>query len=153
MFVFVLGGRNRVVADEWDIYKQVAKADGLGSPTLNAGCGRTVAGLDERHFCSNVSMRIRFEWDPAKAASNLRKHGVRFETAMRVFADPFALMTRDRIEGGELRWQALGRVDGHVVLLVAHTVEEGSDAIDIVRIISARAADRNERRRYEEENR
>jgi uncharacterized protein (DUF4415 family) len=50
-------------------------------------------------------MNIRFEWDPAKAASNLRKHGVGFDTAKRVFTDPFALMKLDRVEGGEQRWE------------------------------------------------
>jgi uncharacterized DUF497 family protein len=57
-------------------------------------------------------MRVKFEWDPAKAVSNLRKHGVSFEIAIRVFADPFALSEPDRIEGGEQRWQTLGLVEG-----------------------------------------
>jgi uncharacterized DUF497 family protein len=48
-------------------------------------------------------MKLRFEWDPDKAASNIRKHHVSFETAIRVFADPFALTEHDRIEGGERR--------------------------------------------------
>jgi uncharacterized DUF497 family protein len=42
-------------------------------------------------------MRLRFEWDRAKAASTLRKHGVSFETAVRVFADPLARTEADRI--------------------------------------------------------
>ena len=62
---------------------------------------------------------IRFEWDEAKAKSNLRKHGVRFEDAMLVFADPFALVEQDRSEGTELRWQTLGLVGDIVLLLVA----------------------------------
>ena len=95
---------------------------------------------------------IRFEWDPAKAASNLRKHRVSFELAMRVFSDPFALSEQDRIEGGERRWQTLGMVEGIVLLLVAHTVRDEGD-IDVIRIISARRADRRERRRYEQESR
>jgi uncharacterized DUF497 family protein len=45
---------------------------------------------------------VYFEWDEAKAASNQRKHGVRFEDAMLVFADPHALADQDRIEGGEV---------------------------------------------------
>jgi hypothetical protein len=101
-------------------------------------------------------MATRFEWDPDKAASNLRKHGVSFETASRIFADPFALTGQDRIEGGEQRWQTLGMVDGRVLLLVAHTVrdeDEDRQPIEIIRIISARAADRKERRRYEQESR
>lgn len=101
-------------------------------------------------------MVTRFEWDPAKAASNLRKHGVSFEIAVRAFADPFALTEQDRIEGGEARWQTLGMVEERVLLLVAHTVgneDEDGEAIEVIRIISARAADRRERRRYEQETR
>ena len=66
-------------------------------------------------------MDVEFEWDDEKASRNLRKHGVSFETAKRAFADPFALVEHDRIEGGERRWRTLGRVDGELLLLVAHT--------------------------------
>jgi len=97
-------------------------------------------------------MQIRFEWDNTKAASNLRKHGVSFEDAIIAFADPFALMTQDRIEGQEQRWQTLGMVGGCLVLLVAHTVGEDDDGIEIIRIISARATDRKERKRYENQD-
>jgi len=97
-------------------------------------------------------MSIRFEWDESKALLNLRKHGVAFDDAIRVFADPFALMKQDRIEGGELRWQTLGVVTGHFVLLVAHTVGETDDGFELIRIISARAADRKERKRYENQD-
>src|ERR1700720_1834614 len=92
---------------------------------------------------------VRFEWDEAKAESNLRKHRVRFEDAMLVFADPFALVEQDRSEGGELRWQTLGLVGGIVLLLVAHTVRTGEED-EIIRIISARKAVRKERKRYDE---
>jgi uncharacterized DUF497 family protein len=95
-------------------------------------------------------MKTRFEWDPAKAASNLKKHRVSFETALRVFADPFALVTQDRIEHGEYRWQTLGAVEGRLVLLVAHTVQDEADGTEVIRIISARRADPKERRRYEQ---
>ena len=101
-------------------------------------------------------MATRFAWDPVKAAANLRKHGVSFEIAIRAFADPFALTEQDRIEDGEARWQTLGMVEGRVLLLVAHTFrdeDEDGEAIEVVRIISARAADRRERRRYEQEAR
>ncbi|MGB7284233.1 MAG: BrnT family toxin [Candidatus Acidiferrum sp.] len=92
---------------------------------------------------------VRFEWDEAKAASNLRKHGVRFDDAMLVFGDAFAVMEQDRVEGGEVRWQTLGWPGGNLLLLVAHTVRnEGED--EIIRIISARKATRKERKRYDE---
>ncbi len=99
-------------------------------------------------------MKMRFEWDPAKAAGNLRKHKVSFDIAIRAFADPFAFTEQDRIEGGEQRWQTLGLVEGYVLLLVAHTIreeEENGQPIEIVRIISARRATRKERIRYEQE--
>ena len=44
-------------------------------------------------------MLTRFEWDPAKAAINLRKHGIGFELAMRVFSDPYALTLQIQVEG------------------------------------------------------
>ena len=90
-------------------------------------------------------MKTRFEWDPAKAASNLRKHGVSFQTAVRVFTDPYALVEQDLIENGEERWQTIGVFEGVVMLIVAHTVGEQND-IEVVRIISARRANRMERK-------
>jgi uncharacterized protein len=98
-------------------------------------------------------MKLRFEWDEVKAQSNAAKHKISFETAARVFADPFLIIEQDRIEGGEQRWQALGVVEGFVLLLVAHTFLEGDHDTDIIRIISARKADKRERRRYEQERR
>lgn len=97
-------------------------------------------------------MTIRFEWDPDKAAANLRKHGVSFDLAIRVFADPFGLSEQDRIDDGEYRWQTLGMVNGIVLLLVAHTYREDDEG-EVIRIISARRAGEKERKRYEEEAR
>lgn len=97
---------------------------------------------------------MRFDWDPAKAASNLRKHGVSFEEAARVFSDPFAFTQADRVEGGELRWLTIGLVGSTVLLAVAHADHEeddNGDTIEIIRIISARRAGRAERRRYVDE--
>jgi hypothetical protein len=90
---------------------------------------------------------IRFEWDETKAESNLRKHGIDFDDAIEVFYDPDAVVEQDRIVDGELRWQAIGRASRSAILYVAHTVDnEGQD--EVIRIISARRADRRERRRY-----
>jgi uncharacterized DUF497 family protein len=90
---------------------------------------------------------IRFEWDPVKARTNYRKHGVTFEDATFVFDDPSALFEQDRTEGGEERWQALGLTAGVVLLLVIHTVRgEGNN--EIIRLISARQANRRENERY-----
>jgi len=98
---------------------------------------------------------IRFEWDEAKSLSNRRKHGVSFEEASQVFRDPLYVSVQDRVEGGELRWQTLGFVEGLLLLIVAHTVREERDedtTVEVIRIISARHATRKERRRYEDEN-
>jgi uncharacterized protein len=98
-------------------------------------------------------MEISFEWDEDNAAAHFVKHQVSFETAARVFADPFALMAHDRVENGEQRWQTIGMVDGQLVLLVAHTVAQGENKdhqpTEVIRIISARKADKQERKRYE----
>lgn len=95
-------------------------------------------------------MERYFEWDDRKADSNFRKHGIRFEEAARVFEDPFARSEQDRIENGEQRWQTLGLVGGCLLLLVAHTLHFEDQGIEVVRIISARRADRKERKRYEQ---
>lgn len=98
---------------------------------------------------------IRFAWDPNKAASNRRKHGVSFEDAARVFLDPLHLTHQDRIESGEYRWQTIGRIYGVAVLLVAHTVTEETEpeSVEVIRIISARKATKAERKRYEDKAR
>lgn len=74
-----------------------------------------------------------------------------FEIALKVFEDPDALVQQDRIESGERRWQTLGRVEGTLLLLVAHTVQLVTGEDEVIRIISARRADRKERKRYEKE--
>nr|WP_176702986.1 BrnT family toxin [Paracoccus yeei]AJW30053.1 toxin of toxin-antitoxin system [Paracoccus yeei] len=94
-------------------------------------------------------MKMRFVWDLAKAESNHRKHGVRFEDAVQVFFDPLHLTVQDRVEGGEYRWQTIGQVGGAAVLLVAHTVtEDGPEPVEVIRIISVRRATPQERKRY-----
>ena len=92
------------------------------------------------------------EWDDAKAETNYRKHGIRFEEAAWVFDDPLAVSVQDRIEYGEQRWQTIGLVGACLLLLVAHTVTvtvEGGE-VEVIRIVSARRADRKERKRYEQ---
>ena len=84
------------------------------------------------------------EWDDEKARLNFQKHGVSFETAQYVFSDPERLWRLDRSENntaGEERWQSLGKV-GRVLFVVY--VEHGENK----RIISARLADKNDRRSY-----
>ena len=86
-----------------------------------------------------------------ESAEHLGKHRVSFEIATRVFANPFAIVNQDRIENGERRWQTLVSVDGHLLLLlVTHTVRDGEDGAEVIRIISARRADSKERKHYEQ---
>jgi len=88
-----------------------------------------------------------FQWDNAKAARNYAKHNVTFEAARDVFDDPFVLEWFDDGQtDGEQRFTALGMVEGRLVL-VAYTLRG-----DAIRIISARLAERFERRRYHDEN-
>jgi uncharacterized DUF497 family protein len=92
---------------------------------------------------------MRFEWDEAKNRRNLLKHDIRFETAMLVFEDPFALTQRDPFSEDEERWVTLGIINHTSVLFVVHTWFEHHEE-EIVRIISARPATRRERKQYEE---
>jgi uncharacterized DUF497 family protein len=88
-----------------------------------------------------------FEWDDAKAAVNLARHGVSFEQARDAFDDPFAIdFVDDRDDYGEHRLILLGMVESRL-LVVAHTLRG-----DKLRIISAREAEPHERRKYHEEN-
>ena len=97
-----------------------------------------------------------YEWDVAKNRLNREKHGVSFEIAALVFEDERCLVRPDRIdETGEQRWHALGAVrielDTTTVLLVVHVYREETDGEEITRIISARKAEKNDVRRYQEQ--
>ncbi len=94
---------------------------------------------------------IYFAWDETKAASNLRKHGVRFEVATEVFDDPFALSEMDQIIDGEERWKVIGMGGDDAILVAVYTITVVGEE-EYVRIISARKAERKELRRYERKN-
>jgi len=90
-------------------------------------------------------MSSQFEWDPDKAADNLRKHGVSFQEAGTAFFDPLALITDDpRHSHDEHRLVLVGRSYLDRLLVVVH-VEDG----ETIRLISARVATPRERRAYE----
>lgn len=93
---------------------------------------------------------MEFTWDEHKSRINRAKHKISFETARLVFEDPHHLSYQDRHENGEDRWQTLGLVDGVAVLLVAHTVQDDDEG-EVIRIISARRAEKRERRLYEQQ--
>ena len=91
---------------------------------------------------------LTFEWNAAKAASNLKKHGISFEEARSVFYDEFAVQFYDP-EGSELsedRFLMLGVSCESRVLLICHCERDSGNTI---RIISARKATRKERKFYE----
>lgn len=91
-----------------------------------------------------------FSWDPEKADANRVKHGVSFEDAATVLADPFAVTLYDKGHSEtEERWVTLGQSAGGVLLVVIHTFEELNPLEAAVRIISARPATAAERRAYE----
>ena len=90
---------------------------------------------------------IEFEWDPQKALANEKKHGVSFEEAQSVFYDDFARQFYDpESSESEDRFLMLGMSNQARVLLVCRC--ERSDG-DVIRIISARKATRDERTYYE----
>jgi uncharacterized protein len=86
---------------------------------------------------------LEFEWDAAKAAANLGKHGVSFQTAVAVFDNEVVWNIDDREDYGEERFAALGRVEFEVYRVVYTWRGDAT-----VRIISAKKASRYERERY-----
>jgi uncharacterized protein len=91
-------------------------------------------------------MPLTFRWDPEKARANLQKHGVSFAEAVDAFMDPLSVTISDPDHSyDEERFILLGFSDRQRVLVVVHTETD-----DSVRIISAREANRHERRQYEQ---
>jgi uncharacterized DUF497 family protein len=89
---------------------------------------------------------VTYEWDPVKAATNVKKHRISFEEAASVFLDALALTFSDPDHSDEeVREITIGRSTQQRVLFVSHIAREGR-----VRIISARRATRQEQKQYEE---
>ena len=89
---------------------------------------------------------MRFEWDPAKAAANLLKHGVSLDEASTVFGDSLSVSGRDLEHSeGETRYVTFGLSSEGRMLVVCHT-----DRRNVIRIFSARSATRKEKKIYEE---
>jgi uncharacterized protein len=89
---------------------------------------------------------MRFEWDPAKAASNAKQHKVTFEVAKTVFYDDFALQFFDEEHSSrEDRFLMLGLSSDARLLLICHCERE---EVDVIRIISARKATDSEAQYY-----
>jgi uncharacterized protein len=93
-------------------------------------------------------MSLEFEWDRDKAKRNIKKHGVSFEEAMTVFADPLSLTIHDPEHSDEEdRYVILGESSRQRLLVVVFT-----DRDDRIRIITASVATRQERKNHEEGN-
>lgn len=89
---------------------------------------------------------MKFTWNPRKAASNFKKHGISFEEAASVFGDPLAITFPDPDHSeDEDRWLTFGCSASTRLLVLAHL-----DSRDTIHIISAREATKNERKIYEE---
>jgi len=92
----------------------------------------------------------QFAWDTEKAVANRAKHGVAFELAATVFRDALALSQYDEDHSeDEERWITLGMAETGELILVVHTFEELSPQEALIRIISAREPDRQERLDYQ----
>jgi len=90
---------------------------------------------------------IKFEWDEAKALKNIEKHGISFEEASSVFYDDFAVQFYD-VEHSELeedRFLILGISNSSRLLMVCHCEKKSGE---VLRIISARKATKNEQKFY-----
>ncbi len=92
--------------------------------------------------------KLIISWHPAKDKSNQEKHGVSFEEASRVFADPLSQSKYD--DRYSERWQTIGEIDSDVIVVSHDYVEEmeHGQAVIKIRIISARFAKPSEIRAY-----
>ena len=93
-------------------------------------------------------MEIEFTWRPEKAKSNLKKHGISFETPIQVFTDPFRFILDDcEDEAGELRLHAIGHAGSQLLVLLVF-IDRSEDGQDVFHIISARKANSYEEQFY-----
>ena len=89
---------------------------------------------------------IKFEWDERKSKTNIRKHKVSFETACEAFFDPFLRVVNAGIVEGEPREAVIGMTENWRLLYIVYIVGD-----DVIRIVSARTAEKQERKIYEEQ--
>ena len=89
---------------------------------------------------------MKFEWDPNKAALNLKKHGIPFSEALTVFSDPLEITIADPDHSlVEYRFLSIGRSERGKLQIVSYTEKRNN----VIRIISSREATRQERKQYE----
>jgi len=108
-----------------------------------SGGGRTTSDGESPTSVLHL-LHVRYVWDPKKARSNRRKHGVSFEEAVTSFADPLAIIADDVVHPERAILIGMSR---EARMLVTVFIERTENE---VRLISARLATRPERRRYEE---
>lgn len=92
---------------------------------------------------------MQVEFDPKKAASNLRKHGVSLDEAASCLLDPLALVREDEDAEGEARYVLVGASDEGRLLTVCYALRDKGDE-DTIRLISGRKATAREKRQYAE---
>jgi uncharacterized protein len=98
-----------------------------------------------------MSLNLRFTWDPHKAVVNQRKHKVSFDEAREIFSDSYARITFDADhDEDEDRWHIIGRSSRNRTLFVAFCEREHHDGEIVYRIISARRAEGEEIKEYED---
>lgn len=85
---------------------------------------------------------MKFEWDEEKRKINLLKHGIDFVDVQQIFENEIYSVTDNRFDYGEVRYFTLGLLNGRVIA-VAHTETD-----DIIRVISARKANKNDQEKY-----
>ena len=93
---------------------------------------------------------MKYEWDENKNKLNQQKHGISFEEAKEVFDDPLHISKLDkRFDYFEERWITIGSTSKYKILVVANLFFT-DDGEEIIRIISARKANKQERKIYEQ---
>ena len=91
-----------------------------------------------------------FTWDDEKEKINIRKHGIDFKTAASVFVDSYLYIESNSVDDytGEERFDAIGMIAGNRTIFVVYVDRVAIGGEDIIRIISARRAEKEERKRY-----
>lgn len=91
--------------------------------------------------------KLEFEWDDEKEKKNIRDHGIDFSTSAHVFADEYRIEKFDgKHSDGEDRYKVIGRINGYLTIVVVSYTMRQNDAV--IRMISARKAEKHERKEY-----
>jgi len=93
---------------------------------------------------------MHFEWDEAKNRENVRRHGISFQDAKKVFDDPFHISVLDkRFDYFDERWITIGSAMDKHVIVIGHLYYLKENGDEVIRIITARKAIKKEREQYE----